>query len=416
MMAEDRGTLRSVAWQQIFPSLRLLGAIRMALNMKALLLGAIAMAGMVAGWRVIDGVDAWLAPGTVAERSVEPDNIWPWERPLPVAPAERLTSLGTWYTQSPLVAGWNELTVPFHRMVSMNEAPTFANFMYLLGCALWSLVVWSFFGGAISRQAAVAFARQENVSLGQLARFVHGRWSAYFVAPLLPMLGAALVALLLAGVGAIMRLEVGVFVASLIWPLVLLGGFVMAFLLLGLFFGFPLMWGAISAEGTDAFGALSHAYSYVYQRPLRYLCYTVIGALAGVLGWYLVTLFAYWIIDLSRWGISWGSGVNQLALVEGYESMGRVADTGAAIILFWTNCLNLLAYGFIFSYFWTSTTTIYFLLRRLVDATELDEVFMPGDQAKHGLPSLKTGPDGMPRVDDASPEASPAAAPVEPAG
>jgi hypothetical protein len=361
-------------------------------------------------------VDAWLAPGTVAERSVEPDNIWPWERPLPVAPAERLTSLGTWYTQSPLVAGWNELTVPFHRMVSMNEAPTFANFMYLLGCALWSLVVWSFFGGAISRQAAVAFARQENVSLGQLARFVHGRWSAYFVAPLLPMLGAALVALLLAGVGAIMRLEVGVFVASLIWPLVLLGGFVMAFLLLGLFFGFPLMWGAISAEGTDAFGALSHAYSYVYQRPLRYLCYTVIGALAGVLGWYLVTLFAYWIIDLSRWGISWGSGVNQLALVEGYESMGRVADTGAAIILFWTNCLNLLAYGFIFSYFWTSTTTIYFLLRRLVDATELDEVFMPGDQAKHGLPSLKTGPDGMPRVDDASPEASPAAAPVEPAG
>jgi hypothetical protein len=176
------------------------------------------------------------------------------------------------------------------------------------------------------------------------------------------------------------------------------------------------MWGAISAEGTDAFGALSHAYSYVYQRPLRYLCYTVIGALAGVLGWYLVTLFAYWIIDLSRWGISWGSGVNQLALVEGYESMGRVADTGAAIILFWTNCLNLLAYGFIFSYFWTSTTTIYFLLRRLVDATELDEVFMPGDQAKHGLPSLKTGPDGMPRVDDASPEASPAAAPVEPAG
>ena len=66
------------------------------------------------------------------------------------------------------------------------------------------------------------------------------------------MLGAGLVALLLALVGLALRVDVGVLVASVFWPLVLLGGFVMAFLLLGLFFGFPLMWGAISAEGTDS--------------------------------------------------------------------------------------------------------------------------------------------------------------------
>jgi hypothetical protein len=38
---------------------------------------------------------------------------------------------------------------------------------------------------------------------------------------------------------------------------------------------------------------------------------------------------------------------------------------------------------------------IYFLLRRLVDGTELDEVYLPEEQGLHGLPPLKTGPDGM---------------------
>ncbi len=408
-MAEERGNLRSVDWLQIFPALRIFAAIRMALNFKALLLAAVAVAGTVAGWRVLDEAftDHDQEPAVTAH--MEAYNSWPWERPLawerplPIAPADRMTSLDYWYAQSPLMTGWNELAVPFRRMFSMYEAPTFTKFMYLLSCALWTLVVWGFFGGAISRQAAVAFARQENVSLAGSIAFSSSRLGAYFVAPLFPMLGAGLVALLLAGLGVLMRLDVGVLAASIVWPAVLLGGFVMAFLLLGLFFGFPLMWGAISAEGTDAFGALSHSYSYVYQRPLRYLGYAVIAGLAGVIGWYLVTLFAFWILALSRWAISWGSGVDQLMLID-QQALGSSGNLGARIIEFWTNCLLTLAFGFVFSYFWTSTTVIYFLLRRLVDATELDEVYMPGEQAPHGLPSLKTGPDGVPVVAEESSE------------
>jgi hypothetical protein len=85
--------------------------------------------------------------------------------------------------------------------------------------------------------------------------------------------------------------------------------------------------------------------------------------------------------------------------------MGRIADTGAAIIVFWTNCVRALAFGFIFSYFWSASTVIYFLLRRQVDATELDEIFMPDEHDQHGLPPLKTGPDGMPTpVDEVAAE------------
>jgi len=396
-MVEDRGTLRAIAWQQVFPSLRLLTALRMALNFKALVLAAIAVSGMVAGWRILgnlyaDGENSELAA------QIEYFGTWPWEEPVDSASLERLVSLETWQTQSPLLVAWTELTAPF---VQIYKAPSFVSFTFLLCCALWSLVVWSFFGACITRMAAVGFARHENASLGQTAAFVSPRLLSYFAAPLFPILGTFLIAAFMAVLGLLMRTDLGILAASIGWFVGLLGSFMMAFMLLGLFFGFPLMWGSISAEGTDSFGALSHSYSYVYQRPLQYLIYVVIAAIIGVLGWYLVLLFAYWILELSGWGVGWGSGSARLAEIKGPDSMGPIADTGAAIIAFWTDCVRTLAFGFIFSYFWTASTVIYFLLRRLVDATELDEVFMPDEQDQHGLPPLKTGPDGMPRaVDD----------------
>ncbi len=392
-MSEERGAIRSIAWRHVFPSLRLFSAVRLALNFKALLLAAIGTVGTVAGWRVLGQLFGDEQSAAVSlEKSVA--EVWPWERSLLAPSLDQLTSLEAWRTHSPLVIAWNEISLPFRQMY---EAPSLTTFAYLLTCALWALIVWSFFGGAITRLAAVAIARHENASLGELTRFVNSRLQGYFVAPLFPMLGTLLVGLLLAGLGLLLRIEYLAIVVAVVWPLVLLGGFVMAFLLIGLFFGFPLMWGAISTEGTDSFGALSHSYSYVYQRPLHYLAYGVMAALVGVLGWVLVTLFLEAILALSAWGVSWGSGGERFQRLFGPEG---TAEAASAILGFWTNCLVTLAYGFVFSYFWTASTAIYFLLRRLVDATELDEIFMPGESEQHGLPSLKTGADGVPTVTD----------------
>lgn len=395
-MSEDRHAVRAIAWREVFPALRLFIALRLALNFRALVLAAIALAGTAAGWRVCgqlfaDAEDPWLA----AQISIY--DQWPWEQPLVHVPPEELTSLDSWWRQSPFVIAWNEISKPFRQVF---EAQQFTQFAYLLSCALWSLVVWSFFGGAITRQAAVAIAREENVPWSELAGFVRSRLSAYFVAPLFPILGTFLAAALLALLGLAMRSGVGVLVGGILWPLVLLGGFMMAFLLIGLFFSWPLMWGAISAEGTDSFGALSHSYSYTYQRPLQYLLYAVAAALIGVLGWYLVSLFVFWILQLSAWGISWGSGSALVGAVYQREDLGALGNAGAALVEFWNNCLRTLAFGFIFSYLWSASTVIYFLLRRLVDATEIDEVFLAEEQQLHGLPPLKTGPDGVPAVAD----------------
>jgi hypothetical protein len=396
-MSEQRDTLRAIAWQEAFPALRLFSTLRMALNFRILVLSALALVLTSAGWQTCGKIFSD-TDDLVLQAEIEHNQAWPWQQAVVPAPSEFLTTLEGWREQSPLLLAWRQISAPFERMYAAEA--TLAQFTYWLLCALWSLAVWAFFGGAITRIAAVSFARQENLSWSQVAGFVRPRWPSYFVAPLFPILGTFLAALIMAILGLAMRAPAGVLVGGILWPIVLLGGFMMAFLLIVLFFGWPLMWGAISAEGTDSFGALSHSYSYTYQRPLQYLLYAVIAALVGVLGWYLVSWFAYWIIGLSNWGISWGSGQERITEIVNESDLGTVGNWGIALIHFWNNCVRMLALAFIFSYFWTASTVIYFLLRRLVDATELDDVFMPEEHDVHGLPPLKTGPDGVAEAAD----------------
>ena len=55
-------------------------------------------------------------------------------------------------------------------------------------------------------------------------------------------------------------------------------------------------------------------------------------------------------------------------------------QVGAYIIAFWVGLIWLLTVGFAFSYFWSASTLIYFLLRRDVDATEMEEVYIEEEE------------------------------------
>jgi hypothetical protein len=178
--------------------------------------------------------------------------------------------------------------------------------------------------------------------------------------------------------------------------------------LIGLFFGFPLMWATISAEGTDAFDALSRSYAYTYQRPLLYVLYWIVAGVLGLLGWVVVTLFILVIDDVGNWSVSWLSGRRiDIDSVSGLRNLivgagtpldsdvsGSTAELGLRLIRFWIDLAVTVATAFVFSYFWTATTAIYFLLRRQVDATEMDEVYMP-DEGEHGLPPLEADGQGV---------------------
>ena len=55
----------------------------------------------------------------------------------------------------------------------------------------------------------------------------------------------------------------------------------------------------------------------------------------------------------------------------------------------------MLAVGYLFSYFWSASAAVYVLLRRDVDATEMDEVFLDADASEQEpapAPATDCGP------------------------
>ena len=187
----------------------------------------------------------------------------------------------------------------------------------------------------------------------------------------------------------------GLLLVGILWPLLLLAGLLMALLLLGLAFGWPLMWATISTEGTDSFDALSRSYAYVFQRPLRLSVLCVVAVVLGWLGWLLVGVFAGTVIWLTSWAAAWGCGADRIQLVTGCSAR-RHRPCRQRDHPFLDRLRQILAVGYFYGYFWTAASAIYLLLRRDVDATEMDEVLLDADASEpsHSVPPPATGENG----------------------
>jgi len=296
--------------------------------------------------------------------------------------------------------------------------------LYLIFITLWTLAIWGFFGGAICRIAAVQIARNERITLREAILFTRERFVSYFAAPALPLVLVAILVFGLMVFGWFIWIPyLGELVAGLLWPFVLMLGFTMAIVLVGLV-GWPMMTATISTEGTDSFDALSRSYSYVYQAPWQFLWYNFLALIYGVALVFFVGFMASLMVFLGKWGVSSAVGPAKAVaaddrepsylfyyaprsyewrdlLIRGNSSFvetrterlpnGREIKAqefkpeyeqalswnnkvGAFLVALWIYPLFLLVVGFGYSYFWTASTIIYFLMRRYVDDTEMDEV------------------------------------------
>jgi hypothetical protein len=413
-MAEDAGMVRAVAWTELFAWLNLVRCLKLALRMRAMLLAAAGLLLTIGGWALLGAIFSGTA-------DLQLQNWIPWyqsspwrttERPM--LPPQRLEGVlqiqDSFFSPpnlgelpvSPYHAGWWQLSAPLREIFLLDAVPrgkaeahlSWEGLAFMLLCGLWATLVWSFFGGALTRMAAVQLARGEPAGWRESLSYASSKWRSYFASPWLPMLGILLITIPTAIIGLLLRLDFGVLLVGIVWPVLLVGGLLMAIFLLGLFFGWPLMWGAISTEGTDSFDALSRSYSYVYQRPLQYLFYAVVAALLGVLGAMLAYWFADAVIHLTLWAVSWGSGGQRLGdvLRGGPSVLGGAGTFGVALIHFWIGCVRLMAVAFAYSYFWTASTAIYLLLRFQVDGTEMDEIYMDEKSESLDPPLLATEP------------------------
>lgn len=421
-MSEDRFDLRNLELREIIPWVHLFRGFSIAQDLKKIALGVAGVVVMFVGWWMIASVLIGKEPtppvALKAEATPEEKVAYEKEYRAYQVGAERYHLLGAirrfpWvldpahdYYRSPLNGGWKRgffpsaallvlepirlLTLPA-RLMFHSSSSSIAGLLL----TAWTLLTWSLFGGATARIAAVEVARETQVGLGEAIRFVGSRFPSYLGAPVLPFLGVVLIVVFCAIGGVLTWIPVADIVMGVFWFLALVAGFVMTVALLGLLLGWPLMYSAIGAEATESFDALSRSYSYVLGRPGHYLFYIIIATAFGAIIMTIAATIAYVIIWLSQFAVSWGGGDVNLRNFYAFvptaggwrDSFGPItgAPTGtryltAVLVGFWTHLLFLALLGFAFSYFWSSATIIYFLLRQDVDETELEEVFLEEEE------------------------------------
>jgi hypothetical protein len=280
-----------------------------------------------------------------------------------------------------------------------------------------TLATVAFFGGAVHRIAALHFAREEKISATEALRFSARKFGSFFTAPLIPLavlFGTGLVFLTIGGViGSIPWF--GDILMGLLFVLALAVGLLLAFLLVGLAAGGPLMYPTIAVEGSDGFDAISRSFSYVFARPWRAALYGLVALGYGVITYLFVRLFVFVAMTLTHKFVGWGvftgggglgSGADKLdamwpAPSFGYllpspqwQAMGGVTSVGAFFLSVWVFLLAATVLAYLLSYAASSTTIIYCLLRRKVDATDLDDVYVEESPEEEFAPEAEPGTSG----------------------
>jgi hypothetical protein len=419
---------RTIDWRELFPWTLLFRSLPAAVSLPVMLLALIGVVATPIGWTV----GKWVFVNADSIRANDPvlaafvDNAG-----APLAgmvnsddEASLIRLLGAEINGPQIV--FAQLTEPFWLMFSRYGGLAAFCFLFF-GCA-WTILIWSFLGTAISRIAVMRYTRGELVPWDEAIRFAWSRWANCATAVGLPLIGVFVLSVLSAIAGLLMTFDFGLLIVSIFFVLILALAGVMAIILLGLAFGWPLTIAAIGTEGQDSFDAMTRAYAYTLQRPLHYIWYGLVSIVFGGLCWLLVANVTVGIENLAYWSTSWGANAFNAERIESIRQpqspassvdapqptdstaaspSDAVSSTDAAsgespgsglfrasrsVIAFWVGLLKSVAVAFLFAQFWCLATGIYLLLRRDVDETELDEVFVSQEQRTFDLPPLEPAP------------------------
>ena len=269
-----------------------------------------------------------------------------------------------------------------------------------------TLVIWSIFGGAICRIAAVHVARDEKLSIRSALMFSGGKFLSFLFAPIIPLLIVVGIGLLVTAGAALANIPyVGPIFVGLVFILALGAGFLMALVLLGLIGGFNLMYPTVAVEGSDSFDAISRSFSYLYARPWRLGFYTILSIIYGAVSYLFVRFFIYVMLVLTHkfaglavftstdsavplWTSLWPNPGTAARLSYDIDTLGLTfaQEIGARLIWLWVHLVIAMLGAFVVCFYFSSNTIIYYLMRREVDATDLDDVYLEQPDDDFGDP------------------------------
>jgi hypothetical protein len=304
---------------------------------------------------------------------------------------------------------------------------------------LWCAVVWSFFAGAICRIAAMKIAREESIELKDAVKFGFSKFfpnllSIGFVVAIIGFFWLFCDATIAGGVGRIPY--IGELLVAALFVLVLLSSFFIVFTgALGVL-GFNLSAAAIATEASDTFDGVSRAWNYILARPWH-----VILTYGLTFGYLTIFLFfgnlflkvSVHSLAVRWWGMSHEARVypqagqelatklggmsasdearlpgkaeylynriikkdpnwtgNQILYPQTINGKTELRDVMPAIestlwasggvVWFWITLAQLMIYAYAVSYFLSSQTTVYFLLRKEVEGDDYTEINLEEDE------------------------------------
>lgn len=279
------------------------------------------------------------------------------------------------------------------------------HYAYCIVFVVIKLAVLSVIGGAVCRMAALQFARGERTGIIEALRFGVKRFTSFFFAPLLPIIGIGFVAgiIFVLGLGAKIP-YVGGLIMALLMVLVLFLGTLIAMTLIGTAAGFNLMFPAVAYDGADAFDSVSRSFSYVFSRPWRMGFYTLTATIHGAICYVFVRLFAFLLLSATHLLLSsavglGGNGGNLDAFWGKPEFMNLLGSSSAAPTGVIENVAAVIIYlalwvvaglvvAVVINYYYSANTIIYALMRNKVDNAEIDEIHQ--DAEEPGIDSIAT--------------------------
>lgn len=279
---------------------------------------------------------------------------------------------------------------------------------YLLSLLAFALVFMAsaaYADAVICRLTALELSGQERPPLRNVLRFAARKFWTFFITPMVPFALLIVAGLLMTActlIGAIPY--VGEIVIGLVFFLLLGGGFVLMLLALGMLGGFNLLYPTIAVEGSDTFDAMSRAFAYVYARPWRLVFYTLLLLVYGVITLLFLGFAIYLLLALTHVFVGWGmslfgavqgaySGLPKLETIWPTPHFNRLAPPvnwwamswseyiGSLLIHFWVYLLVGVLGAYVITYYHSSYTVLYLLLRRSVEGQALTEI-EPDEEAK----------------------------------
>jgi hypothetical protein len=257
-------------------------------------------------------------------------------------------------------------------------------------------LVFVFVGGAVSRCAALEFANAERPGLFESMGYSYRNYRSFVSAPLLPLGIVGIFAFVVIGLGMIAAIpRIGELLMVLLFGFLLLLGFLVTLMALGIVAGGLLLFPSIAYEKTTGLDSIGRAFNYVLKYPVWMAYYVLVSGGLGTFFYLalrlLIFLAIYLTYNLLLAGMTMVREAPKLEriwpkpdLLSFLHTASTPAGWSESVSAFVIHLFMLAIVGillsYIISYFFSSATVIYALMRKKIDKIETNRIYLHLEQ------------------------------------